>query len=55
MCLCVRVSCAACLGVPELPRVLPGAPQAGHGGEQCPAEARPGAGRHAGRAELVLG
>lgn len=42
-------------GVAQFPGVLPGAPQAGHGGERPLAEAHPGVGHHAGRAEPLLG
>lgn len=42
-------------GIPELPGVVPGAAEAGHGGERPAAETGSGAGRHAGRSELILG
>lgn len=53
------VSCCVChvvlAGVPELSRVVPWAPQTGHGGEQPSTEAYTGPGDHAGRAEPILG
>lgn len=42
-------------GVPELPGVIPGAPQTGHGGEQHSTEAYFRVGDHAGCAEPFLG